>query len=97
MKMTTYLFEVAAKNAVIDLVAKKYHEDFLIEDISVVWMTHVLAFKKAVLIDNGENDRMYEVTYNWEKDEMYVDIYEKQHNAVVTHFNFCADACDIEQ
>lgn len=82
--MTSYEFEVAAKNAVIAVVQKKYGETYDITKIQTVWFAHVLGNKKAILIDNGMNMRMYEVTYNREKNELYVDIYEKQHNEKVT-------------
>ena len=40
----------------------------------------MLGFKKCILIDGGDNRRMYEVTYNAEYDEMYVDEYDKMGN-----------------
>lgn len=83
--MTSYEFEVAAKNAIIFSVKDKYDESFNIEDISVVWMTHVMGFKKGVFIDNGQNNRLYEVTYNRDRDEMYVDMYVKDRNYVVNN------------
>ncbi len=82
--MNSYEFEVAAKNAVIAVVQKKYGETYDITKIQMVWFAHVLGNKKAILIDNGMNMRMYEVTYNREKNELYVDVYEKQHNEKVT-------------
>lgn len=78
--MTTYEFEKAAKRAVCAVIKENHGEDFRIEDISVVWMAHVLGFKKCILIDGGDNRRMYEVTYNAEFDEMYVDEYDKMGN-----------------
>lgn len=81
--MTTYDFEVKAKREVIELIKDMYEEEYDISDISVVWMTHVLGNKKAVLIDSGKNTRLYEVTYNAAKDEMYVDMYVKVINRAV--------------
>lgn len=78
--MTSYEFEVAAKNAVIKIIKEKYGEDYDISQISMVWFAHILGFKKAVLTDAGENLRLYEVTYNRDKNELYVDAYEKQEN-----------------
>ena len=80
--MTTYEFEVAAKNAVISAVKERYGEDYKISDVQVVWMTHVLGHKKAILIDNGGNLRLYEVTYNRDRNELYVDLYNKEKNLV---------------
>lgn len=86
--MYTYEFEVAAKNAVIDLIREQHEEEFEISDISVVYMVHVLGNKKCILIDNGENNRLYEVTYNAEKNEIYVDEYDKVVNHVVPASDF---------
>ena len=81
--MNSYDYCVAAKNAIIKVAKEKYGEDYRIEDIQVVWMVHLLGFKKGIYIDNGQNQRIYEVTYNRDRNEMYVDAYEKQSNTVV--------------
>ena len=44
--MTSYEFEVAAKNAVIDI-----FNDLRIEDIQLVWFTHTLGNKKCCLYE----------------------------------------------
>lgn len=80
--MTSYEFEVAAKNAVIEVCKSKYNEDYTISDIQAVWFSHLLGMKKTILIDIGQNNRMYEVTYNYPKNEMYVDVYEKKYNII---------------
>ena len=84
--MTSYEFEVAAKNAVLRYCVKRYRERFSISDISLVWFAHVLGNKKAILIDSGGNGRIYEVTYNAEKDEMYLDVYFKMANETVKDY-----------
>ena len=81
--MTSYEFEVAAKNAVLSVVNPQYKESFTIQDLSVVWMAHVLGYKKCILVDNGQNSRLYEVTYNKGRDECYVDVYEKALNVLI--------------
>ena len=78
--MTSYEFEVAAKNAVIKAVKEIYGDEYDISDIQMVWFAHVLGNKKAIMIDMGENLRLYEVTYNCVKNELYLDAYEKQEN-----------------
>ena len=82
--MTSYQFEVAAKNAVMDVILKNHDEVFTIKDLSLVWFARILGDMKAIVIDNGVNNRLYEVTYNIDKDEMYVDEYDKQTNTVFT-------------
>lgn len=80
--MTSYEFEVAAKNAVIQAIKQNHDEIFTIEQVHMVWFAHVLGFKKAIMIDGGANNRLYEVTYNRDKNEMYVDEYDKVENTV---------------
>ena len=82
--MTSYEFEVAAKNAVIKVVQSKYGEEYDITGIQMVWFAHILGYKKAILIDAGDNLRMYEVTYNRDRQELYVDAYQKRENVVFT-------------
>ena len=82
--MTSYEFEVAAKNAVIEVLKEQYDEEYDITQIHMVWFAHILGYKKAILIDLSDNLRMYEVTYNREINKMYVDVYDKQSNTVMT-------------
>jgi len=84
--MTSYMFEICAKAVVSATALNKYGEFYDDENLHVVWMAHVLGNKKAIMIDSGKNQRMYEVTYNAEEDEMYVDVYEKQCNATIPDF-----------
>ena len=82
--MSSYEFEVAAKNAVIEVCREHYGEEYVIKDIQMVWFAHILGFKKAILINNGPDLRIFEVTYNRDKNEMYVDSYSKNSNDVLT-------------
>lgn len=78
--MTTYEFEVAAKRGIIETVEDEYGEKYDISDISSVWLCHILGNKKGLFIDNGKNNRYYEVTWNAPVEEMYIDMYEKKEN-----------------
>ena len=49
-------------------------------DIYIVWEAKVLQNNKAMLSTTVEDGRYFEVTYNGEKDEMYVDAYKKELN-----------------
>lgn len=82
--MTSYEFEVAAKNLVIEHNKEVHKRWFTIGDINIVWFTHILNNKKAILIDNDpENNRMYEVTYNAAGGVFYFDEYEKTVNRAI--------------
>ena len=85
--MTSYEFEVAAKNAVIKVIKEQFGEEYNITQINMVWFAHLLGFKKGILIDPGKNTRLYEVTYNRDKNELYVDAYDKLSNTVITELD----------
>ena len=86
--MNSYEFEVICKNALIKKLKELYDEDFKIEELHLVWFSKVLQNWKCIIIDLKENNRLYECTFNGNKKELYVDIYDKQHNIVVEETNF---------
>ena len=71
--MTSYEFEKAAKNAVI----KVLNENINISELDLVWFAHELGYKKCTIWGQPMGNKYAEVTYNRDKDEMYVDIYQK--------------------
>ena len=86
--MTSYDFEKAAKNAVIDVLG----DDIVINQLDMVWFAHELGYKKCTIWGEPMGSKYAEVTYNRDKDEMYVDIYEKISNTKIpsSEFNFIA-------
>lgn len=86
--MTSYNFEKAAINAVIDVLG----EDIVIDQLEMVWLAHELGYKKCTIRGEPMGDKYAEVTYNRDKDKMYVDIYEKISNTKISssEFNFTA-------
>lgn len=88
--MTSYQFEVVAKNAVIDLWKKHFDMDLKINEINFVWFAHELGFKKCTLYGPKMGAYYAEVTYNRDKDELYVDIYYKVCNKTIpkNEFNY---------
>ena len=84
--MTSYDFEKAAKNAVISVLG----EDIVINQLEMVWFAHELGYKKCTILGEPMGNKYDEVTYNRDKDEMYVDIYEKISNTKISssEFNF---------
>ena len=77
--MTSYNFEVAAKNAVIQVMKL----DTTIDKLELVWFAHELGYKKCNIWGRPMGIRYAEVTYNRDKDEMYVDIYQKISNTLI--------------
>lgn len=81
--MTSYEFEVAAKNAVID---NFFWDDKKpdISELELVWFTHVLGNKKCLIWGRPMGSMYAEITYNKETGEMYADIYAKVAHRVLT-------------
>lgn len=84
--MTSYDFEKAAKNAVIDVLG----EDIVIDQLDIVLFDWELGYKKCTIWGEPMGNKYAEVTYNRDKDEMYVDIYQKIINNKISsdEFNF---------
>ena len=52
--------------------------------VSIVWFAYLLHNMKAILVTGmTRGKKLYEVTYNADKDEIYVDGYEKKENRVI--------------
>ena len=83
--MQSYEFEVKCKNALVKILKEKYQfgDGLTIKDLHLVWFAKVLGNFKCLIIDLLPNGRYYECTYNGAKDELYIDIYDKQHNIVL--------------
>ena len=77
--MTSYNFEVAAKNAVIQVMKL----NTTIDKLELVWFAHELGYKKCTIWGRPMGIRYAEVTYNKDNDEMYVDIYQKISNTLI--------------
>jgi len=81
--MSSYEYQVKAKNELIKILKEKYDETLTIEELHLVWFSKVLQNFKCIIIDLNDNQRMYECTYNGDKKEMYLDIYKKEHNILI--------------
>lgn len=86
--MTSYQFEVVCKNELIKELKEKYNEDYVIQDLHMVWFSKSLQNLKCTICDLKDNQRYYECTYNGDKEQLYVDIYEKAHNTAVSKNDF---------
>ena len=60
--------------------------------LEMVWFAHELGYKKCTIWGEPMGDKYAEVTYNRDKDEMYVDIYQKISSTKIpsSEFNFTA-------
>lgn len=73
--MNSYEFEIAAKNAVIELCKKNFNENYDILGIELVHLSTVGKNKKCALMDKGSQQRIYIVTLI--NNEFIVEIYTK--------------------
>ena len=81
--MTSYEFEVAAKNAVVKELEEYYDIMVSIQDLELVWFTHVVGNKKCLIYGREMGCLYAEVTYVKESMTMYVDLYKKvRHEAL---------------
>lgn len=91
--MDSYKFMIACKNMIIDYFTK--HKDttdkdieMKIENVFVVWSCKILQNNKMLLSTTMPDGLYYEITYNGDKHEAYVDVYKKWENYVVKEENF---------
>lgn len=80
--MSSYDFMVKAKKAVCDWLCEHYKAigidvDLTWTDVFVVWSCKTIQNHKAILGAPTPDRCIFECTYNGDKDEMYVDVYEK--------------------
>lgn len=58
-----------------------------VEDIHIVWYAWILGNQKALLTTPGNSDGLYfEVTFNKDKNEFYLDRYKKQSNVRIPNW-----------
>jgi hypothetical protein len=55
-------------------------------DTYIVWFAKTLQNWKALVCTDLPDQKYYELTYNGDKDELYVDEYGKLSNTVIEHF-----------
>jgi hypothetical protein len=82
-------FQELAMNAVF-----RVNPNIAISEMFVVWMVKVLQNNKA-LISAMSTDNYYEVTYNGDKNELYVDEYIKNTNTCI-NVNYALHTKNIE-
>ena len=64
-------------NSNVDVTDKK---QISINDVFVVWFAKTLQNWKALVSTTVSDGMYYELTYNGDKDEIYVDVYKKWEN-----------------
>lgn len=64
-------------------VDKTDNKQITLDDVYVVWFSKTLQNWKALVSTSVSDGMYYEITYNGDKNETYVDVYKKWENFIV--------------
>ena len=85
--MNTEQFEKLIKTTIVSYVNghldKSDHKEITEDDVYIVWICKTLQNNKALASTALFDGMYYELTYNGDKKELYVDAYKKWENFVV--------------
>lgn len=81
--MDSKLFLLKAQSLVAEYSNSVNEEQIRLEEVYVVWSNKILQNNKAMLSTDIPDGRYYEVTYNGDKKETYIDAYVKESNKLV--------------
>ena len=78
-------FEKVVKQTVVDYVnrAKGGEKKITQDDVYIVWSCKTLQNNKAMASAKDKHAMYYELTYNGDKNELYVDAYVKKENICI--------------
>ena len=62
---------------------KTNNKQIILDDVYVVWFSKTLQNWKALVSTSVSDGMYYEITYNGDKNETYVDVYKKWENFTV--------------
>ena len=75
--MTSYDFMKNAKQAIAKYMTEKDGKYFEWTEVHTVWQCKALQNHKGVFCTLAPDKLIFEATYNGDKDEMYLDVYDK--------------------
>ena len=85
--MTNKQFQELAVKTVVDYfnnrVEKTDYKQITADDVYIVWLCKTLQNHKALLSTNVSDGMYYELTYNGDKKELYLDAYKKWENRCI--------------
>lgn len=76
-------FETLSRKAVAEWYCKN-REEITADDVYVVWVCKALQNNKALLATTKPDNMYFEVTYNGDKGEIYLDAYGKIENVLMS-------------
>lgn len=88
--------EIVKKIAVTELIVRTGIVTWSEEDVFIVWQAKILQNNKAIVAADNRHKLhdgrgqpydgvMYEITYNGDKQEIYVDCYDKEYNKSIPY------------
>ena len=76
--------------AVEDIVTDYTYDTYVFDDpyanqflVNIVWFCYILGGWKALAITDLPDERYFEITYNKNKNEIYLDVYDKFENRAI--------------
>ncbi|WP_046920713.1 DUF6275 family protein [Ligilactobacillus ruminis] len=72
------------KNEVVKYTNDHLDKQISSDDVYVVWLTKALQNNKALLSTTLLDGMYYELTYNGDKNELYIDVYKRLENKELT-------------
>ena len=76
---------IKARMLVVDYHNQHSEEKVTMENVFCVWFCKTLQNWKALVSTSVADGKYYEITYNGDKAETYVDVYEKQENLCIKY------------
>lgn len=73
---------IKARMLVVEYHNQHFEKKVTMENVFCVWFCKTLQNWKALVSTSVADGRYYEITYNGDKGETYVDVYQKQENFV---------------
>ena len=90
--MSNNEFQKLCKKVIVDYfnsrVEKTDNKQITEEDVFIVWLCKTLQNHKALVSTTISDGMYYELTYNGDKQELYLDAYKKWENKVVRRNQF---------
>ncbi|MCR5332442.1 MAG: DUF6275 family protein [Bacilli bacterium] len=81
----TNAFRTRAKDEIVKLEKDNYGRTVTHEEIEIVSLTYVMGFIKGMfVVARNTQGRIYEISSNPTNGKMYIDVYKKEGNKVVT-------------
>ena len=76
--------DTKAVKIVCDYIARTERRPVIEQNVFIVWKCKTLQNWKYILSTSIVNGLLFELTYNGNRDEWYLDVYRKQENCVIS-------------